>query len=162
MKFKILKGTPLFDKLIDVKTKIRDCNAAAFALVKEMGYERMRGKEMVLAGGISSIEIKGGKPDGWRVAFAEKTKDEYFPSKLKQNKEILSKISALPVVGYEELNDILDYDFHKHEGKRLSFHPAVIWKEDFILVSVAEYMYYQPAKDMVEILESEYMKLSNQ
>jgi hypothetical protein len=156
MKFRVNKGTPLFDKLILLQEKMWDCNNAAYDLVKKMGYKRMRGRGMVLAGGISTIEILGGKPEGWRDNTYG-VSNEYFPKKNKQNKEILAKIKALPVVEYRELNDLVNFDMHDTKSNRISFHPEIIWGDDAILIGISsQYENYKPVKGMVEILESEY------
>ena len=52
MKFKVLKGTELFNKLSDLEKEMKRCNSLAFDLIKELGYTEMRGKFNTLAGGI--------------------------------------------------------------------------------------------------------------
>lgn len=159
MKFKVLKGTPLFDKLNSLGEEMTEYNKAAFDLVKKLGYTRMRGKSNVLAGGISSIEIKGGKPVGWRNAYSG-VRDEYFPAKLKANKMLLAEIDALPVVEYDDLNKILNFDWRTSSSRNISFHPGIHWGKKEILIDVSRhYTSYKPVKGMIEILESEYMKL---
>lgn len=158
MKYKVLKGTDLFKKLDALRQRMTDCNNAAFDLVKEIGYKKMRGKNMVLAGGISTIEIPGGQPNGWRKNHWG-LKDEYYPKKNKANKELLARIEALPVVEYEELNEILKFDSHDSDSNKMSFHPGVYFEKKEILIDISRhYRRYKPVKGMIEILESEFLR----
>jgi len=158
MKFKVLKGSDLYKKLDAVRKRIAECNNAALDLVNKLGYKKLRGKTSVLAGGISSIEILGGKPEGWRDNYWG-VRNEYFPKKNKANKELLASIDALPIVEYDELNNILNFNWHASETRHISFHPGIYWRKKEILISVSEnYNNYKPVKGMIEILESEFIR----
>lgn len=165
MKYKVLPSCDLYTALTAIQLKMVECNNAANTFVKGLGYERFRlssyrNGHQVIAGGVSSIEILTGKPEGWRKAVGHK---EYMPSKLKKNKDLLDKIAALPFVTNSEITDLLKYDWRnttKSAGNRISFCPGVIWKKKLILIDVADYVKYKPVAGMVEILESEYQKLS--
>lgn len=171
MKFKVLKGTELFDKFQALQTKMKLCNKASFNLIEELGFKEAYGKSFVLSGGFYGlIPIDGKtKPDGYSWAFNDRQGNAVMPSKnLKKNKEILDKIKNLPVVEYSELNKLVTYKDEmskrpsgKGNGTSINFCPEVHWKEKFILIDIPDYSgKYKPPKDMIEILESEYQKLS--
>lgn len=169
MKFKIMKGTPLFDKLREVGDKMKAANKEAYALCTELGFKQMRPESMVLAGGISSLYAKT-KPEGYAFAFnPSKSPNDFFPKRNKANKEIIERIKALPKVEHEELNNPIKYDGWKSNkynergsGKHVSLHPGISWHKNFILISVAEYIDYKPVKDMIEITVTEYKKLEKE
>lgn len=159
MKFKVLKGTPLFDKLSNARKEMRRCNKAALALIKELGYESGRRKGHCLSGGISCFKINGEKPKGWR-----KQSDGYFPSPIKKNAEVLAKIAALPIAEYSLINEPLNYRWNDQEleaGNTFQFCPGVCWKNDYILIHIGELNRYAPVADMIEILDSEFKALSS-
>jgi hypothetical protein len=159
MKFRVNKGTRLYDSLVEISEEANRCQNEAAKLVKKLGYRRHRQKSMVLAGGISSIEIPGTPPPGWRKAYAGKVEGEYFPSRRKQNKELLDKIATLPVIEYSRLNGLIKFDPYNSKNNRVCFHPAIAQNKNFFLISIPSYMRYKPVKHMTEILESEYEKL---
>lgn len=153
MKFKVLKGTPLFDKLTNLKKEIDAANNAARDLVKELGYENYCKSLFDVAGGISAIIIPEGKPAGWRFSFNDRQPAHaYFPSSIKANKELLERIKKLPIVSTQKLNSLINY------GSPFST-PGISWRKNYILISTRNE--YKPVKDMVEILESEYKKLES-
>lgn len=159
MKFKVLKGTELFKQLDNLKKEMNRCNKLAFDFVESLGYKSMRGKFNTLAGGLSSIIIEAGHPKDWRKCEG---KHEYFPMKRKSNKELLDKINSLPIIVDDDLNKILNFQpWGKRKNERhLNFHPAVQWSDAVILVDVSSnYVSYKPFADMIEILDSEYLKL---
>lgn len=163
MKFKVVKGSELFDKLTSLKKEMIRCNNAAFNLVKKLGYSRMRGRAGVLAGGISSIEIKSGQPEGWRKAYSNRVSNEYFPAKIKANKDLLDKINALPILEYDALNDLVDFDWRDCDSRFISFNPGVYWQQKVILIDISsEYSKYKPVEGMIEILDSEFQKIKNE
>lgn len=162
MKFKVVKGTKLFDQLVDVQKEIRRVNGEARKLVESLGYKKYW-PSSELAGGIVAIHCPTGKPEGWAV-FWKDEKHCYMPAKnKKENKELWAKINALPVLEYSYLNDLLDYKPLTHRtDNRVSFGPGIQWEKDYVLLEFADYVAakYKPVKDMIEILESEYVKLS--
>lgn len=169
MKFKVLKGTPLFDQLTVIEKKIDSCNKATRLLVERLGFKQFYKKNFVLAGGFYGLIPLDGKtkPDGYSWAFNDRTGNAVMPAKRKANAEILAEIKALPTVEYDELNKVLNYDDSisrrpgSSHGVVTSFCPGVVWKKNFILVNVPVYSgKYKPPVGMVEILESEYTKLS--
>lgn len=167
MKFKVLKGTKLFDQLTKVGEDIREADNTAYKLGKELGYKSIRGGRHVLGGGISAFQSSE-LPKGWKYAYPKSDREAVFPMNKKVNKELLDRIAALPKVEHEALNKILKFDPWKHNDKayngdgsfKIQWYPGIQWKDEYVLLDVSEYMVYKPVKDMIEILESEYEKLS--
>lgn len=81
----------------------------------------------------------------------------------------MKRIAALPVVEYDELNTIFNYDdsmsyrpSDRGHGQAMNFTVGLDKSEDgTYLVDVPDYSgKYKPVDGMIEILESEYLKLS--
>ena len=155
MYYKVLKGTKLYDQLTELMKECRRCNNASLKLAKEVGAVSVRGARMRLAGGISSFLIETGKPDGWK-ASGTNIPNEYYPSKLKANKELRERIDNLPVVTYKQLNDMVGYD-------DIFGHPGFVTKKNVILLDFTEKMMQnlKPVKDMVEITRTEFFTTKN-
>lgn len=168
MKFKILKGTALFEKFIALQTEMKRCNDITKATVNEMGYGTQWYKPHgSIAGGIVGFIIPSGKPTGWANAFTPNEKDAYMPKKIKANADLLKRIKELPVVTTEDFNKIIKYDWRKACGEKegmgrrtVSYSPGFSVKDEYVLIDVSEAApKYKPIKDMVEITVSEYNKL---
>jgi hypothetical protein len=157
MKFKILKGTVLFEKFIALINEINRCDDAALALMKELGGIHIRGEHGNLGGGIGSIKMPE-KPKDWGNSYVD---GEYMPIKnRKANKEVLEKLAALPIVKDHALNSLINYNWKDHEGRRLNFTPEVNWRKDHILIAIGEqYPRYKAVEDMVEITTTEFNTL---
>lgn len=167
MKFKVKRSSALGKKFTALQVEIDAATNAAKALANELGFSKWREGRRCVAGGISAFHAER-KPEGWGYAFTRKYPRDFFPKRsLKANKQIVDRIDALPVVEYEDLNKLIRYDGFKtnelaHNGdgsSKISFMPQVIFKENFVLVSVPEYVKYKPVKDMIEITVTEYRKL---
>lgn len=163
MKFKILKGTLLFKKFVDLQKEMARVEKLSFALMKEVDSIGIRGGDFTVCGGISSFIFKKGvkKPDGWKNSFKNEPW-EYMPAKNRAvSKKILAKVEALPSVPYSVFKDIICYDFRDHVGNRISFMPGVDWFDEYVLISIGEqYPRYKPVSGMIEITTSEYNRLA--
>jgi hypothetical protein len=167
MKFKILKGTDLYYQLAAIQKKADQCVASSKKLAKSIGainVETIRGRN--IAGGIDAFEFPYGKePDMllWMRPDRHNNPRLFYPrygKKYTMNQELHDKILALPVVTRDEYNDIIG--FKSHFGGGLVHYVTYGLKihKDFALVSISEGATYTPiSKDMIEILESEYMLL---
>jgi len=157
MKFKVKKGTKLFKKLDEIGIKCRNADKAAGKLAEELKCKNWARSSFVLAGGIRAFQFKE-KPENWKTV--ENTYDCFYPKICKQNKELLDKISKLPIVKIEELNDIVGFKSQFH-GNRFYKTVGISWvNKNFILIDVYEECEYKPKKDMIEITFSEYKKLN--
>lgn len=172
MYFKIDKATELYTKLKEIQVKMKAANNAAYKLAKELGFEQWRSKaDMLIAGGIVSLYSKdGSKPDGYRYTYGSDMPNDVFPKKTKANKEILSKIEALPTVSSYDYTDIINYDWRQHvyptgerNGQnRTLFAPSLSFpKNGEVLIHMPDWITkYEPVKGMIEITFTEYKKLN--
>ncbi|HQV53974.1 MAG TPA: hypothetical protein PLX17_00585 [Chitinophagaceae bacterium] len=160
MKFKILKGTELYNQLVALRKKIDHVQSESAKLAKEFGGGEVATSGRNLAGGIDAVEFKE-KPEGWKVV-GETWQKLFYPKSDKSNKEIHEKIQALPVVKFEELNSLVKFDIQgATSGRGLAFVKSVAcaWGKGYVLIEVHENCKYTPVEGMIEILESEYKKL---
>lgn len=163
MKYKILKGTALFEKFIELQKKMEAAHWEARKLVSELGYSEWHEGLGVLSGGISGVCIPGEKPAGWANAFNPHEKGVYMPKKINANKLLLQRMSALPRVENIDLNSIIDYDRRRDcvQNRRISFRPGFNIKEEYALVEFSDLASkYKPLPDMTEITVSEYNTLN--
>lgn len=164
MKYKVLKGTDLFDKLWSIQKKMQSCQDEAQKIVNTIPEADGSSKRShCLAGGIAAFHFKKGwtnAPDGWRKM--EKGWTQWFMPKSsdKKNKELLKKISELPVLGYEIINDLLNFHFYVTEELQVWHCPIVEWRSKYVLIEVPNDKKYKPLDGMIEIMDSEYIKLS--
>jgi len=159
MKFKILKGTPTFEKLQGLYQLIISINKKTKALVERLGAEQFLRNDNYLAG--APIGFQFDKcPDGWK----SEGQGCYFPkANLKANKPLLAEIKALPKLDKQELLTILGYKpMQRGKGNIIYFSPSFRWGNEFCLLEVQEDIKFTPNADMIEILSSEYKTLSNQ
>lgn len=169
MYYRVNKKSQLYTKLKELQLKMQAANNAAYKLVKELGFEKWRGKSnMVIAGGIVSLYSEK-KPEGYAFTYGAKAPNDFFPKKLKSNKEILDKIKSLPTVSSYEFTDLLKYDWRQHQcptGERLGqskvlFTPGLSFPENGeILISFPDYIKkYKPVDGMIEITTTEHNNL---
>lgn len=169
MYYKVDKTTELYAKLKEVQAKMKAANKAAHKLATELGFEKWRGESnMVIAGGIVSLYAET-KPEGYSYTYGSKMPNDFFPKKIKANKEILAKIEALPIVDSFDFTDLIKYDWRQHQtptGDRLGqsrvlFTPGLSFpKNGEVLISFPDYIKkYKPVKGMIEIISTEYKKL---
>lgn len=160
MKYKILKGTDLFNKLTDLNKRMKKVKKAATDLAASLGGGKVATTNRYLAGGIDAIEFKE-KPEGWR-SVGNSWEGLYYPKAV--NKSILKQISELPVIKIDELNDIVGFRSGqtKFSGGGFVWIKSVgmQWHKDFILMETADGTEYTPLPDVIEILGSEYDELS--
>ena len=154
MKFKINKNNTLYEVLLDLHERGRDCeNAAKDWIKKRFGKERkFASPDSVLFGGIAAVQLPQALK-GWKCLSAK--------YKLYEPKTPLAKkqIKALPVVEKQELKDLLQYaNYPTPSG--INTVPSVYMGEDYALVSVPDMVRgYEPLSEMGEILGSEYNRL---
>jgi hypothetical protein len=161
MKYKILKGSLLFDKFIELRERMNKVQKEATELVESLGHSRYCPALYKLAGGVSAIEFPNSeKVAGW-MKLTNQNKRLHMPSKIKANEELLNKFKALPTLEFNELNDMINYDSKEAHNLVWSSHPGVIWKSDYVLIDVNENMKYTPVEGMIEILQSEYNDLKS-
>lgn len=170
MKFKVVKGSVLFEKMSALWDKIIKCDAEAANLAKELGFNQYCKGSFVLAGGLYGLIPKDGvKPEKYSWAFSDRQYNAVMPSRrYKINAEILDRIEKLPVVEYSEYNSLVGYDkdmsSRPASGSAVRFNPApaLQYCVDYFLINIPVHgdSVYEPVDGMIEILESEYNSLS--
>jgi hypothetical protein len=159
MKFKVLKGTETYDKLEAFQKKAAELNKIALDFALSLGFEQFVPSQRHIAGGISAFFSKE-KRDGYKQVFTRHRSDLIFPKTTKDNKELIAKIAALPVIEYDEYNSIIGYEAGFFG---LTFVRAFGLKkneeEGCYVIDLSGVTEYTPNKDMIEILESEYLQL---
>lgn len=162
MKFKILKGTALYNDLLALQGRINDANKAAKALSVKYGAYGYAGGRGV-GGGIRALCYRE-KPEGFKLV---QHPDYYYPKvSLKVNRGLVDEIAALPVVHNSDLNALLGFASgmtidEATGGFRHTMSPGIRWDEmalDFALVDTGAGT-CKPHQDLIEILESEYLAL---
>lgn len=173
MKYKILKGTATYGQLEALWKRMMAADRAAYKLVQDirkvMGLPYKGSKHTyasqndLLAGGIMAIGFDT-KPDGWKVVGEPWQK--LFAPKANQ-KELWDRIKVLPKLQLHELNDIVGFKKGVSAGNDLSWvihrAPGMEWVDGAFLMEVPSACKYTPPNaDIVEILESEYRRLSEE
>jgi len=164
MKFKINKGTELFEKFQQLKQDIQRVNKEATKLVESFGYTRYCIAPHCLAGGIGAIEILSvplNDRKKW-VRVSKQNSQLWMPRQNRENAELIDEIKRLPKLDYAELNDLIGFKAGATNSFGWATHPGVIWRDEYILIEMADGQIYEPCDGMVEILTSEYQRLKNQ
>lgn len=110
MKFKVLKETVLFDKIVALLKRRTEANKAALDYAKELGAENVTIGNMCIGGGITSFQFKT-EPD--RILWRENKRFSGFwipKGHIKFGKDIFRKISELPTVTWGDANEIFGSD----------------------------------------------------
>ena len=157
MKFKINKGTQLFEKLTAIHAKMKACSIAAKAIANKYGWETWWQSSYCAAGGISGIQLPE-KPDGWKLASPRQSRSMFYPKIIRQNKALLAELDALPVVKVEEISITLKYGLQIGPNLQISRCPGVVWFDDYILIDSPDWLDWKP-EGGEEILTSEYNEL---
>ncbi len=156
MKFKILPGTKLYDRLWSVNTGIIAARATIADTLKSMGfiglYATSSGTHIVSC---DAVEIFGEKPDGWK-SVGDKYQCLYYPKV--SNKKDSKIIAALPRIKNEAINEPLGFGFNIGPNLEVYYRPGIAFHKKYILVDIGN-SEYKKKPDMIEILESEYNKL---
>lgn len=170
MKFKILKGTELYQRFLDFFEKVKIVNKQTRDLVKELTkksghedleYASFRG--FAIYGGISAISFKDNPGKGWKKHKRTDITCYQPDSRTKEGKALQKRFDDLPTINAFELNDVI---FLKDkDGGRMwgNFGFKDFLKKGFILIDMPEsvtYDWYKPHQDLIEITEKEYYELS--
>jgi hypothetical protein len=156
MKYKVLKGTALFDKLIAIVDQINECNQQALDLAHSQGAVGLATLGNNRGGGIDAFRFKE-EPDMllWKQMDKHRYRDLYSPRANKKNNELFSQIQALPRIGYPEYNAVIGYE---SQWIGITCHQSygLTQDDEFFLISVFDESKYTPHPDMIEILGSEF------
>lgn len=162
MKYKILKGSPLFDKIQRVRVRMMEAHDLARETAIKMGAKSWRGKNSQDVGGLSAFKFKK-LPTNivWRKAYGSRVDDEVFPKAVSSNKQLLDNIAALPTVSRREIDRLVGFK-PQFIGETNYFRFGCAWVvgSAVILIDVGTRIKYKPRAGMIEITESEYLGLS--
>lgn len=161
MKYKIVKGTETFNKLLRLKEEIKRVNKEASDVVKKLGAEKYCKKNGKLVGGIGGIQFDS-KPEGYKV-IGKEWQNFYYPKV--SNKKDLKLIENLPTIDYDALNSIIGFNgpqtIETNNGIFWINTVGLIWGDDYVLIDIDDECEFEPNKDTVEILGSEYITLKS-
>jgi len=162
MKFKVLKGTETYNKLQAFQEKSKELRKIALDFANSLGFEEYIENQKHRAGGISAF-VSREKKEGYKQVFTRHRSNLIFPKTTKANKELIAKIEALPVITDDEYNSIIGFksDFYGLQFIRAFGYRRVNIK-DCYLIDLSGVTKYTPKPDMIEILESEYISLSQE
>ncbi len=161
MKYKILPGCELFDKIQEINTRrIAASMSAKSWITNHFGESKPYSKpDWSMGGGISDIQLNH-KPEGWKQV-GDKWQS-FFTPKANQ-KKILDEWRALPVVRNDEIKTLLNYGNYygaKNGGLVWNTMPGLLITKDVILVDCSEVATdYIPVEGMEEILVSEFNRI---
>jgi hypothetical protein len=156
MKFKVMKGTELFNEFEEFFRKRNEYNKLAFSIATELGFEKIAFNRNCVAGGIGAFYHEG-KKEGYKTIG--KPKDNcVFPNK--NNTEVKALIDALPTIKVEEYNNIIGYK-PNYNGEFIStrFASELSKCGNYYLLDIKNGSEFEMKEDMIEILESEYLNL---
>lgn len=159
MKYKIEKGTPVYDQMDALWKEASRCHDASYELAGEFGTTKIARSRKNVAGGIAAFQLDK-KPEGWKMV-GKKEQRLYFP---KANlKELIKRINDLPVITDEQVCAILNFKpqtVSTEGGIAFLTVPTIELKDSVFLIDLPIYAKWDVPEGVVEILESEYLKLS--
>jgi hypothetical protein len=165
MKYKISKGTKLFQALTAVKLQMDAVDKLAEKIVQEAGADSYAKASQCIAGGIRAFYFKDldKVPVGWKK-MEKGLSHWFFPkSSAKANRDLLERIADLPTMGTEDIAKLLNFHAGVYgEIDRMIWVscPQVRWAKTYVVVAVPESIPYTPVKEMQEITVSMYNKLA--
>lgn len=158
MKYKILKGTELFDKLSDLNKEIIDAKKKIREYVLSIGGTDFGTNTTYNLVSLDAVKFNE-KPEGWR-AVGPSWQRFYQPKS--GNKKAWDAINALPGVDIKRLNEIVGYDQFVGRDLVIAHRPGVYFGTDEVLIEVAEEMeWYSPLSGMVEISVTEFNEIKS-
>lgn len=156
MKFKVEKGTETYDKFEELFERIDKYDDEAIEMRNSLGFKKHCLHQENVGGGIygifSSEKIEGFKKHPRHHSL-------WIPKIA--NKEIIEKFKSLPVVTRDEYNDVIGFE---QQFVGLTLYRTYGLKksevEDCYLITMGENVEFKPSKDLIEIVGSEYKRLS--
>lgn len=171
MKFKIMKGTELYKELAALAKKCKECESAAHALAEKYGAEGAYSSSSgsTRAGGIAGFKFaKDRFPDKafWMQVDRHNTPDAWYPRRGKKyscNASIHHEIDALPQVSFDEYNKVIGFKSGfgcSSEGiSHFKSYGLNVYRGYALIVVPEGAEFKPPTKELIEIVESEYIKL---
>lgn len=161
MKFKVSEGNETYEKFMALRMKISLVQKESVELVESLGAQKFCKKLNVAYGGIGAI-LFDKKPQGWKMV-GEQGDNLFYPKATE--KELNLKFNALPTISFNEINQIVKFNAPQTicNGGNMQWIDCIglVWGKDCVLISVTEGAKYEAPVDVIEILESEYQRLTN-
>lgn len=168
MKYKIYKGTNLYDAMVNLWEKRQECIKEADNLGKQIGATHIYTNGRNAAGGIDAFRFEQGKEppkELWMQQDRHNNRQLFYPrygKKYKGNNELHEKIKALPVLTFDEVNYVIDFKTQFKPTNSGIFHiKSYGYKigDEFVLIEISEYADYVSKPDMIEITVTEFKEL---
>lgn len=163
MKFKISKGCDLYDELVAIQKKGSAAINAANKLCKQLGANSYIPEREAAWGGIMAFEFKDTPPEGFKPVYKKHQDNLYYPKATKKNKPLHVQINTLPSITYDQINKLVGFKQQTVTTKGNLYWintVTIVYKTGYILMATASGTRYKPKPGMVEIVESEYERLS--
>ncbi len=162
MKFKVSAGNETYEKFMALREKIDLVNTESEAVVESLGGKRYCKGHNVAYGGIAAIQFLRQPPQGFKMV-GESYRNLYYPKATQ--KELIKKFNLLPTIRYDEINDIVNFHapqtINSGEGLQWISCIGLHWGKEDVLITIPDGAKYTAPKHVIEILESEYERLSN-
>lgn len=155
MKYKVKTESELHSKFNSLIDRMSACRKEALLLAESLGFDALGGKHNCAAGGISCLQHEGPKPPEGYKRVGKDYQKLCFPKA--NNKEVLKKISELPIVTNEEYNGLINFEA-TFVGNVYIRRFGLMERDGVYLIDTGE-ADYTPVDGMEEILESEYKRL---
>lgn len=156
--YKIPKGSKVYDDLVNLSTKIDYVNEEINKILDEFSAVRYCGLQNSPWGGISAIQFSENPPLNWKAV--DKDQKLYYPkAKLKST---CARIEGLPRIEWSELNDLVGFKAPQTVtlNARIQWIVGVgiIFGNKFHLMNIVIGAEYVPINDVIEIIESEFLR----
>ena len=155
MKYKVKQESELHGKFNSLMDRMIACRKEALDLAERLGFDALSGKHSCAAGGVSCFQYEGPKPPEGYKRVGKDYQKLCFPKA--NNKEVLQKISELPLVTNEEYNGLINFEA-SFTGDMYIRRYGLMERNGIYLIDTGE-AEYTPVDGMEEILESEYKRL---
>lgn len=170
MYYKLNKSHPLFEVFVDIKKQIDHSKSIVDELVKEVGADGYAsGNSENLMGDIKAFHFESyEKPgDHWTSADRKIVTPWYEPRSAKpfkkQNQWIFDRMKAIPRVSKKLVQEPLQCGFTAYSsGNCLCVFniPGINWLDECVLFEFPTDLKYTPVDGLVEIMASEFLKLT--
>ncbi len=168
MKFKVEKGTGLYQNFLDFFKKVDEVNKAAKDLVIELtgdhkNFRYYPSGGFTIFGGIGGICFETDPGKNW-----VKIKDSDVPAwrptgKTAEGKALKKRFEELPHINVFQFNEVIGLKSEDGGHNFSNFGFKDLTESGLILISMPKnvsYEWYKPHPDMIEITEKEYFDLS--
>ena len=159
MYYRVNPDTKTYQEFENFYKKVEEYNKIAIDFRNSLGFTKHLIPRDNVGGGILAV-YSPTQPEGYKK-FVSRTLTSGWWQPKANNKEMLEKFNSLPTVTRDELNEIIG--FKKQFLSFVFVYGYAVTKseiEDCYIIGINEKADFSPSKDLVEILASEYKRLS--